>query len=362
VGHVYALNRSSGGQNLADRQLESFADRALDVALLKSPKLTLIEADTKLPDLGLDPGLLADIRATLTTIVHNAWRLDFNLSVLSFESHIASTRNLVDLALSVQGPRPANVLFTSSISTLTSWHEPHPVPEEELNDPSIAVGTGYGESKWVAEQVLARASKEVGLNVSIWRIGQLAGSKINGAWNTTDWVPILIKSSRAIGALPHTLGDVSWVPIDSAANSILDSVQAGQAISDYGVRYVHLVHPKSTKWNEIFRAVSSSLSLPLIPYSEWVARLQDASLKAGGDASVADHIPAIKLIDFFRTAFPSTPSGSVSEGYRPKEALGADLATEKTIGVSGTLRDLEQLNEKDVRRWLQYWESHSFLA
>ena len=34
------------------------------------------------------------------------------------------------------------------------------------------------------------------------RTGQLCGPKATGAWNTTDWVPMMVKSSVAIGALP----------------------------------------------------------------------------------------------------------------------------------------------------------------
>ena len=48
------------------------------------------------------------------------WRVDFNVSLPSFEPLIAGTRNLVDFALSsaiAGGPR---LLFVSSISTLFS--------------------------------------------------------------------------------------------------------------------------------------------------------------------------------------------------------------------------------------------------
>ena len=51
---------------------------------------------------------------------HPGWRVDFNVSLPSFEPLIAGTRNLVDFALSsavAGGPR---LLFVSSISTLFS--------------------------------------------------------------------------------------------------------------------------------------------------------------------------------------------------------------------------------------------------
>jgi len=45
-----------------------------------------------------------------------------------------------------------------------------------------------------------------GLQVSSLRIGQISGGLPNGAWSTTDWLPILVKSSLALGALPDGHG------------------------------------------------------------------------------------------------------------------------------------------------------------
>jgi len=45
-------------------------------------------------------------------------------------------------------------IFTSSISAAYGWdHTIGPYPEEMVHDPKYAVGNGYGESKYVVEQV-----------------------------------------------------------------------------------------------------------------------------------------------------------------------------------------------------------------
>jgi thioester reductase-like protein len=61
---------------------------------------------------------------------------------------------------------------------------------------------GYSESKWVAEQILENFSKTTQLKSIIVRIGQLAGAAGNGAWNTKEWFPTLVKSGGALGCLP----------------------------------------------------------------------------------------------------------------------------------------------------------------
>lgn len=88
-------------------------------------------------------------------VIHNAWRLDFNLSLASFESHVKGSRVLIDLARSSQHSSHVRFLFTSSIGSAQSWdaRTQGPYPEEVVMDAKYAVGGGYGESKYVTERV-----------------------------------------------------------------------------------------------------------------------------------------------------------------------------------------------------------------
>jgi len=87
-------------------------------------------------------------------IIHNAWRVDFNLSLASFEPNIHSTRNLIDLALASPYTSTLRFLFTSSVSSAQGWDPSRGAfPEEVQTDAGVAVGIGYGEGKYVAERV-----------------------------------------------------------------------------------------------------------------------------------------------------------------------------------------------------------------
>jgi thioester reductase-like protein len=82
----------------------------------------------------------------------------------------------------------------------------------------MAAGFGYGESKWVTENICQRISESTGLISSIVRVGQLCGDT-DGRWNVKEWVPALIKAGKAIGSLPsrnevNSLGD-SWFNLRS---------------------------------------------------------------------------------------------------------------------------------------------------
>ena len=92
----------------------------------------------------------------MTHIIHNAWNVNFNHPLTSFESQISGTRKLADLCL--ESAAPIHLMFTSSISVALGWDMTSgPVPEDLLDDPAVATGNGYASSKYVVEQVSASA-------------------------------------------------------------------------------------------------------------------------------------------------------------------------------------------------------------
>lgn len=80
----------------------------------------------------------------------NAWQVNFNLSLQSFESHIRGTRNLLDMALS--SPARPRFLFVSSVSVAGFGKTKH-LREDYLKTETALGGIGYGQSKLVAEKV-----------------------------------------------------------------------------------------------------------------------------------------------------------------------------------------------------------------
>lgn len=124
-------------------------------------------------------------------IIDNQWQVDFNLNLESFEPHIAGVRDLINL--SNQSLKSPPILFTSSISTLDNWTIKHPqdkVPESAFYDFSVPSAMGYGESKYVAEQLLEKARERSNVSSAICRVGQLAGPVVkSGLWNKQEWLP-----------------------------------------------------------------------------------------------------------------------------------------------------------------------------
>jgi thioester reductase-like protein len=277
VTRVYTLNRPSSKMSMLDRHFVRFHDKALDTSVLSSPKLVFLSGEASHDDLGLPKETLEELRHNLTMIIHNAWKLDFNLSLASFESHVKGSRVLIDLARSSRNSSSIRYLFTSSIASTQSWNArtQGPYPEEIVMDPKYAVGGGYGESKYVTERILAKS----GLQTTSFRIGQVTGGAPNGAWATTDWVPIIVKSSLSINKFPDAIGVVSWMPMDAVCNALLDVGLSPETPPTA----VNVVHPKPVSWTFVARHIRDALiqekhlpsdALPLVPYREWVSTVE----------------------------------------------------------------------------------------
>lgn len=62
------------------------------------------------------------------------------------------------------------------------------------------------------------ASQKAGVPTSILRVGQIAGPNTRmGIWNPQEWLPSLVKTSKAIGKVPLDLGGyhIDWVSVVS---------------------------------------------------------------------------------------------------------------------------------------------------
>uniref|UniRef100_D8QBK6 Polyketide synthase-like phosphopantetheine-binding domain-containing protein n=1 Tax=Schizophyllum commune (strain H4-8 / FGSC 9210) TaxID=578458 RepID=D8QBK6_SCHCM len=200
VSRVYTIERV-GSAPAAHRQRTRFEDKGLDIGLLESQKLLSLEGDVCAVNFGQSDAVYAEMLNTVNMIFHVAWRLDFNLNISAFEHSVRSTRALVDFARYSVYAGNLRFIFTNSIGSAWSWDSATqgPVPEQLIEDPGVAVGGGgYGQAKYAAERVLAAS----GIRFCSVRVGQISGDAPRGSWATTDWFPILVKTSVALGVLP----------------------------------------------------------------------------------------------------------------------------------------------------------------
>jgi thioester reductase-like protein len=176
VSRVICLSRASSHADSLKRVQESLATRLLELNSAQAAKITSLAADVNALLLGLAQSEYDDLRTSVTTVLHNAWPVNFVLSTESFDAHIGGAVNLLNLTLSSPRLTAPAFLFSSSVSTRQG--RPDPVSAEDFADsPQCASPMGYGRSKWVVERICRDAPKATNgrARVGVLRIGQLVG-------------------------------------------------------------------------------------------------------------------------------------------------------------------------------------------
>ena len=116
--------------------------------------------------------------------------------------------------------------------------------------------------------------------------------------------------------------DLDWVPIDVAATALQEMAFANEPV-------LHLVSTRPVPRDTIYRTIALRLNLPLVPLSDWLARVK---------SEFAAHAEAQSLLAFFR-----------AEGSSPR------LSTEKAARCAPSLSRMRPLDPSDAVRYLEFW-------
>ncbi|KAI9688877.1 MAG: putative NRPS-like protein biosynthetic cluster [Bathelium mastoideum] len=356
VSKVICINRPKLGSSIPPReiQLQALKTRRIEIPRAHLSKIAVLASDTSLPSLGLASSEYSYLKDSVTHIIHNAWPMDFNRKVASFESQFKTLSHLLTLARDVHHQNPSlkpTIVFISSIATVGNYPAISTsatplVPEIPMMNASAAEPFGYARAKLVCERMMEAAASNCGHEfVSRYvRIGQMCGARSSGMWNDAEHFPALAKSSRLVGAVPDLKGTLSWLPVDDAAATVADILFAEQNTCTTGV--FHLENPVRQAWSDVLSALREALGMQKeakVNYSEWIAKV-----KAVPDERLREN-PAKKLLDFFEADFEHLSDG------------GVILDTAETRKVSKTLQESTEVGRDLIKRYVQCWEGSGFL-
>jgi acyl transferase domain-containing protein/acyl carrier protein/SAM-dependent methyltransferase/NAD(P)-dependent dehydrogenase (short-subunit alcohol dehydrogenase family) len=216
VQEVVCLNRASS-KNAVDRQYHALASRGLALSAESWAKVRVFETETHKPLLGMNGDDYQELTLSVTDIVHNAWPMSLKRPIKTFEQQFEVMANLIAFArgcvssCAATGPK-ISFQFISSIAVV--GHYPfvsgRPVVPEERMTVASTPPIGYAEAKLICENMLKETlhRQSESFRPMAVRLGQIAGSKIDGFWNPTEHLAVLLKSSQTLNVLPD-LGGVS---------------------------------------------------------------------------------------------------------------------------------------------------------
>lgn len=342
VKQVVCLNRAGNG---AERQAASHSFRGLTGDF---SKVLFLQTDFSKDQLGLEKDTYQELTSRATHIIHNAWPVDFNLSLSSFEPQLAGCLHLLTMARNM--PILQDLSFVSSVGVASDWAKRRTtgVPESKIEDLSLAGGMGYAQSKLLAELIFAHGSDNLKIPVSICRVGQIAGPVLasKGMWSPREWFPSIVLTCKHLGKIPVDLGALDcmdWIPVDILADAITEALLPSPSPKKTSkTRYMHFVNPMKAYWSDMAHEISSKLdssrNLEVVTFTDWL----DSLAQASETLTIIDDIPAVKLLDFLR----EMAHHSVER---------ASFETKDTTCFSPTLNRMPPVSIEWMDRWLNQW-------
>lgn len=353
VRKVYCLVRGADAHAAEKRVAKALEYRKLR-ALTDDPEGKVVVLPAHLADarLGLNDETYCAVAREATVIMHVAWSVNFRMKLRSFvKDSIGGLSHLVVLALAAPASRPApRIAFCSSVASMMAYPS-SPIPEVLVDDPAVASQLGYSRSKWVAEQVCARADGHPRLRgrVAVFRVGQLAGASDTGVWNAKEAWPLMLSSVQETHALPDLEGEVlDWLPVDCAASAMIQGAECtmGGAGSE-GVEVYHVVNSHTKPdWRELLRWVKERQDFETLSPAAWVGRLEQVAEKG------SQH-PALQLLEHWKRAYrtsgqeseagPSDVRSGIEQDEKEEDTGAAPTAERKTFAVQRSIERLPAL-------------------
>ncbi|KAH9923666.1 L-aminoadipate-semialdehyde dehydrogenase [Fomitopsis serialis] len=342
VERVVCLSRAKTNEDSVTRLQESLKSRRLQLSGEQWKKVESFAADVNEDHLGLSSGAYEHIVSQATAVIHNAWPVNFNMNLDSYDAHIGGVLNLINLCLRSPKTQSPSFYFSSSIAAVTGSTDP--VCNEDFpTSAATALPTGYGRSKWVVEKLSEKAARATPLHVGILRIGQVVGDTKSGVWNETESWPLMFKATESTRALPTFQQNPQWLPVNIA----------GRAIAEIATRFeppkaavYHIVNPTVTSgWDTIIAGLKKAgIEFDVVSRSEWLDRL--AKSDPDGERN-----PAIKLLPYYRTRFG-----------KPTESIPMQFRVDTTCSIAPTLATSPAISQDLVEKWVQHWREVGFLG
>ena len=222
-------------------------------------KLQNLSIDYTKADLGLSQQSSEETLSRLDILIFNAWPVDFNLPLQAFTPNLQALRYLLDrLAITSTQRRTSRalpqIIFISSIAAAIVLSH-------------IDGSTGYGQSKFVAEQILGAAARISGISSSILRVGQIAPASQSDAstqastWPTKEWFPALCKASQTLRAFPNDLGALDWIPVDVVGKIVKEIALHDSTLPDIQTPNAYtIVNPNTVPWNLVIDEIKRNTS------------------------------------------------------------------------------------------------------
>jgi thioester reductase-like protein len=287
---IFCLNRSKDGEQRTISALQQISSNSLTTRNC----LQFTTTDITQSNLGLNDKQYKHFTTEVDEIVFNAWNANWAMPLTKFEPLLNAVRNIIKACTA--SPKKPRITFISSNCSIMNWPSRHPeqplIPEEPAWEDASAADSGYGQSKCIAEQLLARANLDSAVRVRIVRAGQISGPSSATAgspgWPTQGWLYVTFKTSQQLGCWSVHMNATDWIPVDSLAEGITNITLTQPSNNDV-VKVYNMMYPNPAPWALLYKVLTERYGLAVeeVTLPQWLGMLDHKTFKMHGFMTAA---------------------------------------------------------------------------
>jgi len=231
---------------------------------LPRDRVEAVCGDLALPGLGISEAEHAALARNADTIIHVGAAMNFYQSYEALRpANVGGTGEILRLAVRDH----TKVLHYVSSSGVFEARSYLGMTVRESDQPARCDHsvTGYTQSKWVAERLVA-AARGRGLPVCIHRPPFITGHSVTGAVDFDNLMTRMMVGCIQGGSWPDESAPVDLVPVDYVSGGLVRILCRPECIG----RTFHYAGRRSLQWADIGRALRDcGFALDLPPFGEW---------------------------------------------------------------------------------------------
>jgi thioester reductase-like protein len=259
---IYCLVRARDSHE-AQRRLQTNCARYF-AQTFDPERVRPLVGDLAQPALGLTPQIYTTLAQDTDLIIHNAAQLHHLAPYAQLKaSNVQSTVAMLQLATTA---RPKWIHYVSTLVAAVDRDQDGGLLEDFPQAAPVDLASGYAQSKWVSEKLLAEAARR-GFGVTIFRPGFISGRSDTGVWPAeNDHLLRVLKGCVQMGYAPDSDLALDMAPVDFVSAAVVR-----MALSDSIPGSVfNLTNPHAVPWATLLGWLQDcGYTTQMVPNAVW---------------------------------------------------------------------------------------------
>ncbi|KAH7156929.1 hypothetical protein EDB81DRAFT_840883 [Dactylonectria macrodidyma] len=359
IAHVRGVKDSNAGLARLRRSLEGYGlwNDAWE------PRLSCVVGDLSKPQLGIESSVWKSLAQEVDVVIHNGATVHWVKRFADMKA--ANVFSTIDAMRLCNEGRPKTFTFVSSTSVLDTDHyvnlsdkqvstgQGAVFEDDDMMGSRTGLGTGYGQTKWVAEKLVREAGQR-GLRGTVVRPGYILGDINTGVCNTDDFLVRILKGCIQLRVRPHIVNTVNSVPVNHVSRVVVASALNPLA----GVHVAHVTGHPRLRMNEYLSALEYyGYKIPEVSYDEWKDELE-GYVSAGGQEKDQEQHALMPLYHFCVNDLPANTRAPELDDRNTVKILKTDAENWTGVDESSGYG----ISRTDVGRFLHFLAETRFVT